>query len=331
VTLREEVVVHDEHGADAVRWSEGTRRWRDYVEESRGSATVFENASGDRVRGGDPNRFAPEYGDKQYAKLKDLERGVRADYGKRLHTAMVTLTASPRDGEGGLLAPVDHLDELLESNEAVMRALRRVTDGRRSERLVILEPHKSGYIHIHIAVFVDGVVLAEEFEPVIEAHLRNCDQAGREAHRIAPSDPDTRSAVSVNHVGSERGDDEIENLGTYLAEYLGTYEDPLEQPDHVQAANALLWATQRRRWRPSNGAQEYMKQEKGDDEVTEWTPIGVEDAEGELHEFPTDPETGEVKHPGGVTTDTTFTVEDDPPPDESSNEWGSLRGDERVL
>jgi hypothetical protein len=333
VTLREEAVEQTAEGADAVSWRWATHRWRDYVEESRESAVVFENGSGDRARGTAVNRFHPEYAAKQYAKLKDLERGLRADYGKRLHTAMLTLTASPTDGEGRPVGPVDHLDGpdgLLASWEAVRRSLNRVLEGQRFERLAILEPHKSGYIHIHIAVFVEGVVVPGQFRPVIEAHLDNCERAGREAHRIAPDDPDVRSAASVKHVGSDRGEEEIENLGTYLAEYLGAYNDPLEEPDHVQAANALLWATGKQRWRPSNGAQEYMRREE-DESPSEWRAIGVEDGSGELHEFPTD-EDDNIKSPGGVSRATTHTVgdwENDPPPDDGPARWGGVREDGR--
>ena len=317
VRLRSEALRETMHGREARDWRDVTERWRQYIEDSRETAAVFENASGDRTRGGDPNRFMEGYANKQYAKLKDLERGVRADYGKRLHSVMLTLTASPTDDDGDQIPPVDHLEGpegLLSSWEAVSRALRRVMEGRRWERLAILEPHQSGYLHVHIAVFVEGVVRPEQFRPVIEAHLRNCDRAGPEAHRVDPDDPEQRSAVSVRHVGSDRGENEIANLGTYLAEYLGTYDgDPLDQPDHVQAANAVLWATGKQRWRPSQGAQRYMATNRGGegDGFTEWEFIGIEDGDGELHECP----------PGdGVDRRTTHTVRvtDNPPPPDPS-------------
>lgn len=313
VTLRSEALRETTDGTEARDWRDVTGRWRRYIEDSRETAAVFENASGDRTRGGDPNRFMEGYANKQYAKLKDLERGVRAEYGKRLHSVMLTLTASPTDDDGDHIPPADHLEGpegLLSSWQAASRALRRSMKNRRYERLAILEPHQSGYLHVHIAVFVEGVVRPEQFRPVIEAHLRNCDRAGREAHRVDPDDPEQRSAVSVRHVGDDRSEDEIANLGTYLAEYLGTYDgDPLDQPDHVQAANAVLWATGRRRWRPSQGAQRYMATNRGGDggEFTEWEFIGIEDGEGELHECP----------PGdGVDRGTTWSVGSGrPPPD----------------
>jgi hypothetical protein len=314
VSLRAEVCDANMNGVDAVEWREAVHRWRRYIQDQRGVQGVFENASGDRVRGSDPHRFSPEYADKQYAKLKDLERGMRAEYGRRLHTTMLTFTASSTDADGDPLPPADHLlhltgnkhrdnpDPIHGSWQAVTRELRRVLDDRRFEYLAILEPHKSGYIHIHMAVFVDGVVSKKTFAPVIDAHVRNCDLASEDAH-----DLEDDSTVSVRHAGGDRDDsddDHLDELAIYLAEYLGTYgDDPLDQPDHVQQANALLWATEKQRWRPSNGAQSYMATASVDDTTT-WEFVGIEDGEGEFHEATTG---------GGVTRMETATDVLDPP------------------
>lgn len=300
VSLREEVRDFDDlRGDRPVSWGRAVHRWRDYIRDRRGVSTVFEDVSGNRAESSTAHRFAPEYADRQYAKLKDLERGLRREYGKRLHTAMLSLTASSTDGEGRPLPPVDHLDGLLDSWEAVRRSLSRVLDGRRWEYLAILEPHpSSGYLHVHIAVFVDGVVRSEEFAPVVEAHLRNSDLAGEEAHRV-----DDDSTISVNHVGRDRDAGELENLGTYLAEYLGTYgDDPIDEDEVVQMANAVLWATERRRWRPSAGAQEYMATNRGEGS-SEWSLVGIRDGEGEYHDVP-----------GGGGGVDRFTTGFDPPP-----------------
>lgn len=284
VSLRSDVVDEDREGIQPVTWRDAVWRWRDWYEDSKDSRAVFENPDGDRVKGGDPNRFHPDYGDKQYAKLKDLERGVKRDYGKRLHTAMLTLTASsaPAERDGRAMPPVDHLNGLLSSWEAVTRELRRCMEGRRYERLAILEPHKSGYLHVHVAVFVEGKVTRETFAPVIEAHLRNCDLAVQDAH-----DVEDDSTISVRWAGADRRDedsDHLDELAIYLAEYLGTYgEDPLDQPDHVQQANAILWATGRQRWRPSNGAQQYMATDRSPPDP-DWELVGIEDGAGDVHE-----------------------------------------------
>jgi hypothetical protein len=307
VTLRQEVRdVGELHSERPISWNGAIDRWRSYVRDKEDVTAVFRNEAGQEARGSDPHRFAPEYADKDYAKLKDLERGLSDAYGKRLHTAMLTFTASSTPN-GHPLPPVDHLDGLLASWDAIRRALDRALDHRRYERLAILEPHpgdgdNNGYLHIHMAVFVDGVVTADDLAPVIEAHVRNCDLAQPDAH-----DLDDDSTISVRHAGRDRADEDdevLDELAIYLAEYLGAYgdDDPLDAPEHVQAANALLWATGRQRWRPSNGAQEYMAYEPPES-VGDWSLVGIDDGEEVI---PADG-TG-----GGVDTFTTTTW--DPPP-----------------
>lgn len=263
-------------GDRPVTWKEAVRQWRYYIEDTKDVDAVFQNTeTGAYHSGSSPHRFDPEYSAKQYAKLKDLERGLADDYGKRLHTAMLTLTASSAP-DGDPLPPVDHLNELDGSWEAVRRSLARQLEGRRWEYLAILEPHKSGYLHLHVAVFVDGKVTPSTFAPVIRAHLRNCDLAGVEAHDLADD-----STISVRHAGAERDlddDDQLDELACYLAEYLGAYgADPLDLPEQVQMSNALLWATGKQRWRPSNGAQKYMKAfpKENPEEESPWELVGV--------------------------------------------------------
>ena len=278
VTLREEV--RDFGAIDGDRpltWNRAITQYRAYIEDQRDVQTVFEDSQGNTARGSTPHRFSPEYSDKQYAKLKDLERGLVDDYGSRLHTAMLTFTASGApDGEP--LPPVDHLNELDSSWDSITRELRRALDDRRYERLAILEPHpgdgaNNGYLHIHLAVFVDGPIARSTLAPVIEAHLRNCDLAQPDAHDVRDD-----STISIRHAGRDRddGDDGLDELAIYLAEYLGTYgDDPLDQPEFQQAANTLLWATGKQRWRPSNGAQQYMRTEAREPD-SEWEVIGIE-------------------------------------------------------
>ena len=274
IKLRKEVLDLDHRNIDenrSISWNGAITRYRDYIRDKRNVSTVFEHGvTGELSTGSSPHRFDPDYSAKQYAKLKDLERGVQARYGKRLHTGMLTLTASSTPN-GEPLPCVDHLDELLSSWSAVSRALRRVLDDRRSARLAILEPHpgdgpNNGYLHIHIAVFVDGKIKPETFQPVLDAHLSNCDLATADAH--------TTDDIQIRHAGADRqpcylhalaegiehDSDTISELAIYLAEYLGTYgdDDPLDAPEHVQAANALLWATNRQRWRPCSTAQSLM-------------------------------------------------------------------------
>jgi hypothetical protein len=311
VTLREEVRDWDDlERRSAVDWRDAVWRWRDYIREKRGDGVpVFENDDGERVRGTSrPHRFDPEYADRQYAKLCDLENGVRERWGRAAHAALLSFTASSTNDDGDPLPPVDHLDELLSSWAAVKRALGRVLDGREWCRARILDVHQSGYLHVHVAVFVRGPVDAEEFRPVIDAHLRNCDLAGEEAHEIVPDRPE-ESAVSVQPVGRDRDAGEIENLAAYLSEYLGTYgDDPLDQPEHRQMANAVLWSTGRRRFQPDDAARKFTRYDPAldDDDGTEWEMVAYA-VDGE--ERPVGADLG-----GGVDRFTTG-----PPPDRAGS------------
>lgn len=303
VTLREEVRSFALDDRDTLIWNGAIAAWRSYIQDKRGVDRIYQNTETgeEAVSGSSPHRFAKDYADKQYAKLKDLERGVKERYGRRLHTAMLTLTGSSRPNDDQL-PPVDHLDQLLESWSAVSRELRRVLDDYRSARLGILEPHpgegpNNGYFHIHIAVFTDGKIAAEEFESVLDKHVKHCD--------IAEPDQHTTDEIQVKHVGKERDwqrnhalaeglrsdSDSIDNLAGYLAEYLGTsWDDPLNAPEYVQASNAVLWATERQRWRPCQTAQQIMaadQPEPSDD----WELTAVE-IDGERR--PVDPEGGGV-------------------------------------
>jgi hypothetical protein len=215
---------------------------------------------------------------------------------------MLTLTGSSRPDGGDPLPPVDHLDELLASWESVSRDLRRTLDDYRSARLAILEPHpgdgpNNGYFHIHIAVFTAGQITAGEFQSVLDKHVKHCDIAEPAQH--------TTDEIQVRHVGRDRNwkhnhalaeglswtSDSIQNLAGYLAEYLGTsWDDPLDQPEHVQAANSVLWATERQRWRPCSDAQMIMSADQPEPS-DDWELVAVE-IDGDRQEV--DPDQGGV-------------------------------------
>lgn len=304
VKLREECF--DGHRVKTMR--ETVWEWRDAVEDNRDTWATYENQDGDRETVEMTDRFTPEKFDQRYAQLNDLVDGVKEAFGRRrLTTVLISPTASSTDDDGYPRPPVDHMLDLKESEDAINSALDRVLDGYRWERILLPEQHKSGYIHWHWAILIDGSISPEEFQPVIESHLNNCPTAEREAHQILPDEP-KKSAVSVR--------ESVENLPAYLMAYtLGEGDeyghDPLEAPEERQMMLALLWATNRRYWRPSEGARDYMKY--GEYDLPDWWAtlferwklVGFSNGEnGELHELP--PEwTG-----GGVTMFETW----EPPP-----------------
>ena len=276
--LREEVTYDAMEGVNALPWEKAVERFDSWYDDRRGSKIVVENQYDERTAFRTPNRFTPDYREMLYAKAQSLERGLRGRWGKLLHTAMLTLSASATDDDGNPRPPVEHLSDLLSSWEAVRRELSRTLDGREWEYLAILEPHKSGYTHIHLGVFVKGPVVAEQFRSVLDAHLRNCDGAGREAHRIHPPDPDDDGAVVVRQSSHPSRSDGVENLGAYLAAYMaGEYgAEATEMPEYIRAFYAVMWATGRQWFRPSNGAQELMQPPDDDgDDFEEWELVGV--------------------------------------------------------
>lgn len=278
VTLRREMMDPTvERGADAVRWDEARRRWREYVQETAATSLVFEGPEGQRGYSDRSHRWSPEYQERQYARLKDMERGIEAFY-DNVWTGLLTFTASSDDVPN----PVDHLEELLEGRAAAIQALRRSLEDRTWDYWWVLEPHESGYLHLHMAVVVEGAVPEQAFRPAVEAHLRQVPAAGREAHE---------DAVEV------RSGREIDNMAAYLNSYLGGYgTEALELPENEQAAAALLWATGKRQIGASRRLRRFMQGNvMPEDKDEAWEFIAVLDADGEEH--PVDPGA-----PGGVDT-----------------------------
>lgn len=287
-----------ERGATAATWSKTVSRWRSYIERTRETSLRFDQVGGEAtVYQESTHRWSPDYQEEQYAKLKDMERGIDSFYDD-IWTGMVTLTASS-DG----IAPVDHLHELLDGREKALAALRRSLDDRTWDYWWVLEPHESGYLHMHLAVVVEGVVTEAQFQPAVEAHLRHCEPAGREAHA---------DAVDV------RAGREIGNVAAYLNAYLGDYQsDPLEAPEHEQMANALLWATQRRQTGASKRLRQFMQAEDPETEE-DWELVAIVDGEGE--ERPVDGRQG-----GGVdTVETVVRWGDRPGPPDRGGRQGSI-------
>jgi len=329
--LREEVTWDSLGGVEAVTWTEATKRFRSWYSDQRDTKIVVESEVGETKAFRTPNRFTPEYREMLYAKAQALERGLRERWGKLLHTAMLTLSASSTDAEGNPRPPVEHLEDLLSSWEAVRRALSRSLEGRDWEYLAIIEPHESGYAHIHLGVFVKGPIVREQFQPVIDAHLRNSDGAGPEAHEIVPDDGD--SAVTVRQSSHPSRENGVENLGAYLAAYMaGEYgAEATEMPAHVQRFYATMWATGRQWFRPSNGAQELMQPPEDEAGPLDWEVVGIApDGDPESEVIDVEATGGGVQYrrlerDGEMPEAHVPEPEPDPPPES----WGGLRSDRR--
>lgn len=251
--LREECVIERYDGEVIARSSEQMlKEWRSWMDDYRGAHLEFVNGAGETVRAKMTNSYHKEHANKYYAKLKGLEREISETWGEGLTTAMLTCSASNLTADGLPRAVVDHMVDVREGWGTARKQLHNILDGYEWEYARVWEPHKSGYGHMHIALFIhdpDDEIGAGDFEPFMRSYVSNCDPAGWEAHR-----PDG-DAVSVNH--------EVNNVGSYISEYIGQFgeEELTERPLHQQMFYAATWASNTRRVDFSNGAQELISRD----------------------------------------------------------------------
>jgi hypothetical protein len=247
-TLRDEAVIETSEGPQAKPWYSVLGEWREWIADYRSMHMEYEGPNGERTRTRLENSYQPRYGKRYYAKLKDLERGIEREY-ENLTTVMLTFSASNLNSEGFRRCPADHMRDIADGWGTCRKQLHQVLSGYNWEYAKVWEPHDSGYGHMHVAVFVEADGLeSERFKPVMGSYVENTKPAGTEAH-------DVENAVSVN--------DNVENLGTYISEYIGIFGDEtLARPMKEQMFYAVTWATQTRRVEFSNGGQELMKREQ---------------------------------------------------------------------
>jgi hypothetical protein len=231
--------------------------WRDWYEGYENTHIEFERDDGKTARTKLENSYQPEYGDKYYGKLKDLERGVEREY-ESLTTVMLTFSASTLNADGGPRCPADHMREIADGWKTARKHLYPALSGVSWEYAKVWEPTSeegrgpAGYGHLHVALFVDAdetEIGAGRFESVMRSYSERVEAAAWEAHR--PSG----NAVSVSH--------SVDNVGSYISEYIGAYgERAVERPMHVQQFYAATWATATQRVTFSNGANEMIRDER---------------------------------------------------------------------
>lgn len=230
------------------------REWRRWMLSYRNSHIEYESDEGETVRAPLENSYQTDYARRYYARMKDLERAVEREY-ESLTTVMLTFTASHRNAEGLWRCPADHISDVRDGWDTARKHLYDVLDGYRWEYARILEPHRDGYGHLHVALFIEADELeAERFRPVMESHVGRVGSAGSEAHGLDQAG--LGDAVSVSA--------ELDSLAGYLSEYLGAFADgtALDRPMNEQTFLAVTWATNSRRLDFSNGAQSLIADER---------------------------------------------------------------------
>jgi len=229
--------------------------WRDWFEGYRHAHIEYTDPDGETVRTPLENSYQPEYGKRYYAKLKGLEREVERQW-EDLTTVMLTFSATSQNAEGNRRCIADHMRGIADGWDTARKALHRVLGGFGWEYARVWEPHKSGYGHLHVAVFVEDTsdeIVAEQFRPVMQSYVNRVGPAGSAAHGLDAVG--MGDAVSVNR--------EVNNLGTYISEYIGIFgEEPTERPVSEQTFYATCWATGTRRVDFSNGAHDLIAMDR---------------------------------------------------------------------
>lgn len=299
-TLREDVTAEKHVAEDArddldrprrsVTWSETLREFVSWYNGYRNAHLRFRDPEGELVRAPMENSHQPRYGDKYYAKIKALERSMLKDY-ENPYVTMLTFTGSMRNERGGWRCPVDHLRDVIDAwrpdrGRGTYHALRDSLEGMAWEYALVVEKHENGYGHVHVAVFTDGAVTEDTFHNVIDAHLRNCEIAHRDAHnyhsetkaerpisvrKVEPAEENADRLLAKN-IERTFGDDDqkavdrefeaVSNLASYVGEYIGSHgEALLDRSLSELIFRAAAWASGTQRVRFSTGANEMIDAE----------------------------------------------------------------------
>ncbi|WP_410765654.1 hypothetical protein [Haloferax sp. DFSO60] len=268
---------------EAATWADALSAFLTAHTRYDGLMARFGNDEGDEFEIPLTDAWGEEYSKKQYARALALQRqmagGERPSGGEAVAawgspaTAMLTLTASSIPN-GSRLPPVEHLDAVHDSfsYDGVRDTLRNTMEYHLSldsdewGYWLQAEPHgmpkgedgsrggmNACYTHLHVGVYFDLDPLGElandlhqvgtEFERVIDKHLEVCEYAGRSAHnyeKIDDYEEDSNGCISLNA--------SVENMGSYLAAYMGGYtESLLDKPVEYLAWGSIYWSAARRR------------------------------------------------------------------------------------
>lgn len=253
--------------------------FRDYIDNKRNASLILRDRESGDVRVMPYNhRWTPEYRAMTYAKLKDAERALDAIYGDGpTPVTMLSLTAYQRGEDGRPRPPGEVLDDLLDGWDKFRRVLDRATEGARTEYIRVLEPHASGYPHLHVAIF--GVANPSLGEKVRELWAEKYEVGSADAHQNAVSVASGRSA-------------QLQEPAAYIMKYLGKTTVRAdggapapsdETPGEVDAQNAeafeafsaLLWVTGKRQFSASAALSAAMKRPQGEGSGGSWEFLGV--------------------------------------------------------
>ena len=252
---------------------EACKAWYDYLDAKENQMLVMEEQeSGDHLVVPHEHRWSSGYRSRTYARLKAAERYVTAKWGDAVPTTMLTLTAPHNDQSGEARPFTAVLDDIKEGMDKARHVVRRETEGIETEYLAVLEPHATGYPHVHLLVF--GVASESLGEKVADYWTnRYVEGASRDAQDVA----------------AVRGRDaQLSSPAAYLMKYLSkslardgndgmTDRESLPTVAGYDEFSALMWATGKRTYSMSEGLSAAVADSGPEPDETpgEWEYIGT--------------------------------------------------------
>lgn len=213
------------------------------------------------------HRWTREYRNMMYAKLKSAEKALKRKFSDPVPTTMLTLTVRQRDSLGEPLAYKTVLDKLKGSWSKFRKAIdRAIPDKFDYEYLRMVEPHKTGYPHIHVAIF--GVYLPSLTEKV--------KQLWDEKYNAGASWAQDVTAVKG------RSAQVVQSPAAYCMKYLqkttARSDGSMQSPIHFRAFAAALWVTETRQLSMSDWLSQASKEDyssETEEDKPDWEYLGA--------------------------------------------------------
>lgn len=255
---REKVVAADDkRSIDTM--GEAVDVWGDYLSAKEDQVLVLEETGEDNnghLVLPHEHRWKSSYRNKQYARLKAAEEGMKEKYGGRVPSTLLTLTAPHNDKHDNPRPMAAVLRDIKEGWDKARRVIRRETEGVDTEYLAVFEPHKTGYPHLHVVIF--GVARESIGDRVAELWTEKyVDGASRDAQDVS--------------VKNGR-DLQLESPAAYIMKYLSktmarsetegasTAKELMPDVDGYKEFSALMWATNNRTYSMSEGLTEIVNE-----------------------------------------------------------------------
>lgn len=245
--------------------SEGIEALDEYRSNKENASLVLEEKETEEVRVLPYNhRWTSEYRSMLYARLKEAERCLERKYGDPIPTTLLSLTAHQTDENGEPRPPGKVLDDLVDGWEKFRKAIDRATEGFDTEYIKVIEPHESGYPHLHVAIFGKAdPTLADKIQ---ELWVEKYGIGNSEAHE---------NAVSVGRGRSAQ----LQSMASYVMKYLSKttvrQSGEKQQVEGYHAFSALLWVTGKRQFSMSGWLSEASSRSYEGGVSRNWRFVGV--------------------------------------------------------